>query len=80
MTSAHAALSVASRRMNGLQLAIGLEGLKETVIGGWAPRGAGEGKGGGGLSDPRLLGRQPPKAPIWETAAFFSTAASVGAS
>ena len=25
-------------------------------------------------------GRQPPKAPIWEAAAFFSTAASTGAS
>ena len=55
-------------------------GLKETVTGGWAPEGAGEGKRGGSLSDPRLLGRQPAKAPIWETAAFFSTAASVGAS
>ena len=37
-------------------------------------------EGGGGLSDPHLLGRQPPKAPIWEAAAFFSTAASTGAS
>jgi hypothetical protein len=29
---------------------------------------------------PPLGGPQPPKAPIWEAAAFFSTAASAGAS
>ena len=38
------------------------------------------GREGGGLSDPRPSGRQPPKAPIWEAAALFSTAASAGAS
>ena len=45
-----------------------------------AELGAAEGKGGGSLSDPPPRGRQPAKAPIWEAAAFFSTAASAGAS
>jgi hypothetical protein len=53
---------------------------RQTTARGVGRREAPGGKGGGGLSDPRLLGRQPPKAPIWEVAAFFSTAASAGAS
>jgi hypothetical protein len=39
-----------------------------------------EGKEGGSLSGPRPWERQPPKAPIWEAAAFFSTVASAEAS
>ena len=64
------------------KLAIGLEGLKETVSGGLRGLGAARrpAKGGGGFSDPASRGRQPPKAPIWEAAALFSTAASAGAS
>jgi hypothetical protein len=48
--------------------------------GGWAPRGDGEGREGGAFRTPPPRGRQPAKAPIWEEAAFFSTAASAGAS
>ena len=66
----------------GEELAIGLEGVegdghrRAPAVG----RREAPAKGGGGLSDPASWGRQPPKAPIWEAAAFFSTAASAGAS
>ena len=76
-------LDVVEFRQVGEELAIGLEGgegdgyRRAPAVG----RREAPGKGrGGGLSDPRPLGRQPPKAPIWEAAAFFSTAASAGAS
>jgi hypothetical protein len=45
-----------------------------------ARRGAEEGKGAGAFRTPPRWGRQPPKAPIWEAAAFFSTAGSAEAS
>ena len=67
----------------GEELAIGLEGVEEDghrrapAVGRREAPVKGRGREPFG---PPPLGRQPPKAPIWEAAAFFSTAASTGAS
>ena len=68
----------------GEELAIGLEGVEGDGIGGLRRLGAARRRRREGgrepFGPPPRWGRQPPKAPIWEAAAFFSTAASAGAS
>ena len=77
-------LDVVEFRQVGEELAIGLEGVKETVIGGLRRLGAARRRGREGgrepFGPPPRWARQPPKAPIWEAAAFFSTVASAEAS
>ena len=68
----------------GEELAIGLEGVegdghrRAPAVG--RREAPGKGRRAGAFRTPAPWGRQPPKAPIWEAAAFFSTAASAGAS